>query len=107
MSSKEKKLWQAENFLQQVKEGPYYICTICHGSLYQCSVRFFKHEKYWILISELYHPVKSFDEKLYIVKTCHKYLYKNEIPCQSVCHKMALDPLPDEIKDFKKNRKKS
>ena len=50
----------------------------------------------------MYHPVKSFDEKLYICATCQKHLYKNTIPFQTVCNKMALDPIPDELKDFKK-----
>ena len=30
-----------------------------------------------ILSAELCHPVKSFDTKLYICKTCHKHLNKN------------------------------
>ena len=38
-------------------------------------------EKYHILTTELYHPVKSFDEKLYICETCLEHLNKNEIPC--------------------------
>ena len=50
-----------------------------------------------IITSELYHTVNSFDEKLYIRETCHKHLYKNEIPCQAICNKMALDPIPDEF----------
>ena len=66
------------------------------------SVRFIKHAKYEIVTSLLYHPVKSFDEKLYICATCQKYLYKNTIPFQTVCNKMALDPIPDELKDLKK-----
>ena len=82
-----------KKFLQQVKQG-YYICTICHWSLYQRSVRFFNHEKFQILTSEFYHSVK-FDEKLCICEACHKHLYKNKIPCQAVCNKMALDPTPD------------
>ena len=65
-------------------------------------MRFSKYEKSQILSSELYHPVKSFDEKLCIYETCHKHVYKNETPSQAVCNKMALDPLPDELKDFKK-----
>ena len=96
---------KVENFLQQVKQGHYYICTIYHGGLYQRSVRFFKHEKYQILTSELYHLVKSFDEKRYICETCQKHLYENKIPCQTVYNKMALDPLPEELKDFKKFKK--
>ena len=49
---------RVQNFLQQVKQGPYYICTICHRSLYRRSDRFFKYEKYYILCTELHHPVK-------------------------------------------------
>ena len=41
--------------------------------------------------------MKSFDEKLYICETCHKPISKNEIPCQAVFNKMALDPKPDEL----------
>ena len=91
--------------MKQVKQGPYYTCTICHRSLYQLSVRLCKHERYSILTPELYHPVKSFDEKLYICETCHKHLNKNEIPCQVVCNKLAVDPIPNELKDFKKIEK--
>ena len=40
------------------------------------------------------------------VKTCHNHLNKNEIPCQAVCNKMALDhPIPGELKDLKKFEK--
>ena len=88
-------------FLQKVKQGPYYICTVCHQSLYQRGVRLFKQEKYHILTEELCHPVKSFDTKLYICEACHKH----EIPCQEVCNKMALSPIPDILKDLKKLEK--
>ena len=44
-----------ESFLQQVKQGPYYISTVYHQTLYQ----------YHIRNAELYHPVKPFGEKLY------------------------------------------
>ena len=79
------------------------ICiNAVHRSLYQRSVRLFKYEKYHILTADLHHPVKSFDEKFYICQTCHEHLYKNDIPCQAVCNKMALDPIPDELRDLKK-----
>ena len=61
---KKKICGNVENFPQQVKQGLYYICTICHGSLHQLSVRLFNYEKYNILIAELNNPVKPFDEKL-------------------------------------------
>ena len=92
-------------YFLQVKQGPYYICTVYHRSLYQRSVRLFKQEKYHILTEELRHPVKSFDTKLYTCETCHKHLIKNEIPCQAVCNKMALSLIPDILKDLKKLEK--
>ena len=46
--------------------------------------------------------MKLFDEKSYMCETCHKQFYKNEIPCQVVCNKMALALILDELKDFKK-----
>ena len=78
---KQKNCDKVDSFWQQIKQGPYYICTICHRSLYQGSVRLCKHEKYNILTPELYHPVKSSDEKLYLCETCHWHFNKNEIPC--------------------------
>ena len=46
-----------------------------------------------------------FDEKLYTYETCHKHLYKNEIPCQIFCNKMALDLIPDQLNYLKKLEK--
>ena len=68
-------------------------------------MRLFSYEKYNILTTELYCPVKSFDEKLHICETCHKDLYKNDIPCQAVYNKMALDPIPDQLNYLKKWKK--
>ena len=39
---------------------------------------------------------EKFDEKLYICETCHKHVYKDEIPRQSVSKKVALDSKPDD-----------
>ena len=66
---------KVHSFLQQVKQG-LYIGTICQRSLYQRGVKLCKNEKYKILTPELYHPVKSFDEKLYYVKLVISILIK-------------------------------
>ena len=50
-------------------------------------------------IFQWHHPVKLFNEKSFICETCHKLLYKSEIPCQVVRNKKALDPIYDELKD--------
>ena len=49
------------------------------------------------------HPVKSFNENFYMCETCHKHLDKHEISCQADSNKMALDPIPDELKKIEKN----
>ena len=58
---------KVDNFLEQVKKGLYYICTIHHRRLYRHIVTLFKQKKYHILIAELFDPLKTFDENLYIV----------------------------------------
>ena len=49
--------------------------------------------------------MKSYDAKFYICEKCHKHLHKNEISCQAVCNKMALDPIPDELRHLRKLEK--
>ena len=45
--------------------------------------------------------MRSYDEKWCICETCHKHLL-NEIPCQTVYNKVALDLIPGELKDLKR-----
>ena len=73
---KQKKCGNVENYLLQVKQSRYHnnIWTIYHRSLYQRIVKLFKHEKHHILIADLYHTVKSVDEKLHICETCNNHL---------------------------------
>ena len=105
MHKKNEKSLKVEKFCQQIKQGSYFICIVCHWWLCKRSVRLFEHEKYYILTAESYCPVRSFDEKNYICDTCHKHLSRNEMPCQAVFNKMSLDSNPDELKSWKKIRK--
>ena len=50
--------------------------------------------------------MRSFDENTFVSDECHNQLSRNEMPCQAVFNKMSLDPIPDEIKDFKQLEKK-
>ena len=45
-------------------------------------------------------PKRKYEKNKY--DTCHKRLCRNEMPCQEVFSKMSLDPITDELKDFKK-----
>ena len=81
MHKKNKKcLNKVATLCQQIRQGRYFICTVCHRFLYKQSVRLFEHEKY-IITAEL---VRSFDKKTNICDTYHKHLSRNEIPCQVV-----------------------
>ena len=97
------------NIKKKIRQSWVFLSTskirilLCHQSLYQHSVRLCKHGRYHILTAELNFPVKSFDEKCYVFETRHKHLHRNEIPWQAVYNKMALDPIPDELKDLKKS----
>ena len=73
MYQEKKKRCGLGNSNKQVKQGPCYIFTICHRSLYQDSVKLFMHEKYSIVTAELYHLMKSFDEKLHIYEICQEH----------------------------------
>ena len=103
MNKKNKKcLNKVKRFCQQTKQGPYLIFTVCHWYFYERSARLFEQEEYHILTSELFCPVRSFDEKIYISDTCHKHLSRHEMPYQAVFNKMSLDPIPDNLKYLKK-----
>ena len=68
---KKRCLSKVEKFCKQIRQGPCFIFTMCNRCFYQCSFRLFEHAKYDILAGELYCPVRSFDEKIYICDTCH------------------------------------
>ena len=51
------RLKKLEIFSQQIKQGCYSTCKVCHWCLYKRSVRLFEHKKYPILTAELYCPV--------------------------------------------------
>ena len=59
-----------QNFLQQVKQRPLYICTRCYQSLYQHKVRLFKYEKYHIHNAKLHHPMRSASAQLAMDDLC-------------------------------------
>ena len=78
-SSKEK----VSKFKELIKDGPFFICVMCHCCLYRKSVVIFDQQKYNLEIPPLFR-IKSFDSSTYICKNCSKKCQKCEIPCQSV-----------------------
>ena len=90
------------DFKNQIKEGPFYNCVICNCCLYKISVIFFKKENYDDVNEILTSLVKSYDDLLYVCKTCNKVMKKKFIPCQAVSNKLDNTFLPKEFKSIHK-----
>lgn len=88
---------KTETFHQQIREGPHNSCSERHFCIYKLRGRVSYDQKY-ILTLALHDPVKSFNGKLYVCKTCRKHLSKNELPCHTVCEKIEIDPTLNESK---------
>ncbi|XP_044166861.1 uncharacterized protein LOC122950914 [Acropora millepora] len=83
-------------FQSKIKEGPYYICSVCNRLLYRKTVIHLNKEIYSSQLN-VFTDVKSFDDKQYICRTCHTKVLKGNVPCQAVCNKLCVDELPPEL----------
>ena len=81
-------------FKNAIKEGPYYICVVCHRCLYKKSIKKFVSTNYNMSCNEFH---ESFDQCKYVCITCDKHLKKNTTPPQAVTNKSMLDPIPDVL----------
>ena len=82
-------------FQKKIKEGPYYICSVCNRILYRKSVVEMKRIKY--RIQDIFTEKKSFDQKEYICKTCHLKVLEGKVPCQAVSNNLCSDEIPPEL----------
>ena len=90
-------------FCQTIKEGPYYVCTVCNRMLYRKSVLIFNKQKYVNCnIQNIFTEKLSFDNKEYICKTCHSKVIKGKVPCQAVYNDMFVDDIPTELSTLEK-----
>ena len=95
------------NFKRECKKQPVYICTSCHRLLWRKGVQKFSINKYnkikkeiiQLVLNEEYR-IASIDGSIYICHTCHGALKLGRIPAQSKANRMALDEIPDELKDL-------
>ena len=77
------------SFKSLIKEGPTYICAVCHRCLYRRSVVMLDLNKYHVN-ENVIQPIASSDLSQHICITCHKKLLKGDIPCQAVCNKLEI-----------------
>ena len=90
-------------FCQKIKEGPYYVCTVCNRMLYRKSVLIFNKQKYVNCnIQNIFTEKLSFDNKEYICKTCHSKVIKGKVPCQAVYNDMFVDDISTELQTLEK-----
>ena len=96
-----------KNFKAKCKKQPIYICTSCHRLLWRKGVQKFSIDKYnkikkeitQLVLHEKYR-ISSIDGSIYICHTCHGALKLGRIPAQRKANRMALDEIPDELKDL-------
>ena len=90
-------------FCQKIKEGPYYVCTVCNRMFNRKSVLIFNKQKYVNCnIQNVFTEKLSFDNKEYICKTCHSKVIKGKAPCQAVYNDMFADDIPTELSTLEK-----
>ena len=89
-------------FRCKIKQGPYYICSVCNRLLYKKSVMLLNQSKYTNVPKSLFTDTKSFDDQQYICKTCHSKVLKGIIPCQAVCNNMYVKDILAELASLEK-----
>ena len=85
-----------------IREGPYFICVICNRCLFKRYIVRFDFNSYSSLVKELVHLVSSCDGRLYICITCHLTVKKDNVPCQAISNKLAVELLPNEFRDLRR-----
>ena len=82
-------------FNRKIREGPYFICTVCYWILYKKSAITYINKKY--PCQKYFSIQQSFDRKHYICRTCHSMGIKGKLPCQAVVNNMHVDEIPREL----------
>nr|XP_057908359.1 uncharacterized protein LOC131104820 [Doryrhamphus excisus] len=108
-----------ENFLEKVKNGPQFVCCVCHRLMFKHQVLQCHREHYSkssasaslvnMCINEQYlHKcdvectvpcvlMESGREQLWICYSCHYKLSKGEFPPECVANNLSVDPIPPEL----------
>ena len=87
-------------FNEKIREGPYYVCSVCNRILYRKSVVVLVKSKY--NIQHLLTDTNSFDGKEYICRTCHLKVSKGNVPCQAAYNNFHLDEVRPELSALEK-----
>ena len=87
-------------FKRKIREGPYFICTVCNWILYKKSVITCINKKY--SCQTYFNIQQSFDGKQYICNTCHSKVMEGKLSCQAVVNNMNVDEISTELFSLEK-----
>ena len=93
---------RVKQFKRKIREGPYFICTVCNRILYKKPVMRCINNK--CPCQTFFNIQQSFDGKEYniICKTCPSKVIKGELPCQAVVNNMYVDETPTQLAELEK-----
>ncbi|XP_077378697.1 uncharacterized protein LOC144019426 isoform X12 [Festucalex cinctus] len=109
-----------ENFLDKVKNGPEFVCSVCHRLMFKRQVSYCKRDHYKKMSSaieliankciteEYLHkcnedcvvPCKVLESargQLWICFTCNSKIMKGEIPPECVINNLTVQPIPPKL----------
>ena len=90
-------------FLDELEKFPVYICTVCHQRHFPQNVRPLNCEQFDLTNDEVSQclsdefQVKSFNEIIYIDKTCELKLKKGHMPSNAVANGLQIEETPTEL----------
>ena len=93
-------------FHAKIKEGPDYVCTVCHCMMYRLGVVVYSRDNYCKGDPTILELVYSFeyvcaDGRQWICRTCNIHLKRGSLPVQAKANRLALPNVPNELCDLK------
>ena len=93
-------------FQAKIKEGPDYVCTVCHRMMYKLGVVVYSRCTYCkgdptILESVYSCEYVCADGRQWICRTCNIYLKRGSLPVQAKANGLSLPNVPNELCDLK------
>ena len=93
-------------FHAKIKEGPDYVCTVCHRMMYKLGVVVYSRDNYCKGDLSILELVNSFefvcaDGRQWICRTCNVHLKRSSLPVQAEANGLALCNVPNELSDLK------
>ena len=96
----------ASIFFMGIKEGPDYVCTVCHRMMYRLGVCPYNRLNYHKCSADMLESVFSMeyvcsDGSQWICRTCNIQLKRGSLPVQAKANGLALNVVPCELSDLR------